>query len=66
MSKRTRRNVRSKSRRNKRSRRHRQKGGGSLPYPRRSVVVMSMDPKNLYAVPVVVSKEVAEDQILDN
>jgi hypothetical protein len=64
MSKQTRRNARSKSRRTRR--RQRKRGGGSLPYPRRSVVVMSPDPKNLYAVPVVVSKEVAEDQILDN
>jgi hypothetical protein len=64
MSKRTRKNVRSKSRRTRRSRR--QKGGGSLPYPRRSVVVMTLDPKDPYAVPVVVSKEIAEDQILDN
>jgi hypothetical protein len=64
MSKQTRRNVRSKSRRTRR--RQRKRGGGSLPYPRRSVVVMTLDPKDIYGVPVVVSKEIAEDQILDN
>jgi hypothetical protein len=37
-----------------------------LPIPRRSVAVMRLDPKDPYAVPVVVSKEIAEDQILDN
>ena len=66
MSKRTRRNARSKSRRNKKSRRLRQRGGGMLPIPRGAVAVMSLDPKDIYGVPVAVSKETAEEQILDN
>jgi hypothetical protein len=65
MSKRTRRNARSKSRHNKR-RSRKQRGGGMLPIPRGAVAVMSLDPKDIYGVPVAVSKEMAEEQILDN
>lgn len=64
MNKRTRRNVRRSKIHKKKSRK--QRGGASLPIPRRSVAVMSLDPKNIYGVPVVVSKELAEDQILEN
>ena len=65
MSKRVRRSVRSKSknRRNRRNRTHKQKGG-KLPIPRGSIAVMSLDPKDLYSVPLPVSKEMAEE-ILD-
>ena len=62
MSKRLRRSVRSKSR--SRRNRTRKQRGGKLPIPRGSIAVMSLDPKDLYAVPVAVSKEKAE-QILD-
>jgi hypothetical protein len=37
-----------------------------LPIPRGAVAVMSLDPKDIYGVPVAVSKEMAEEQILDN
>ena len=62
MSKRVRRSVRSKlkNRRNK----TRKQRGGKLPIPRGSIAVMSLDPKDLYAVPLPVSKEMAEE-ILD-
>jgi len=65
MSKRVRRSVRSKSknRRNRRNRTRKQKGG-KLPIPRGSIAVMSLDPKDLYSVPLPVSKEMAEE-ILD-
>jgi len=62
MSKRVRRSVRSKlkNRRNK----TRKQRGGKLPIPRGSIAVMSLDPKDLYSVPLPVSKEMAEE-ILD-
>ena len=65
MSKRVRRSVRSKlkNRRNRQNRTHKQKGG-KLPIPRGSIAVMSLDPKDLYSVPLPVSKEMAEE-ILD-
>ncbi len=62
MSKRLRRSVRSKSK-NRRNRTCKQRGG-KLPIPRGSIAVMSLDPKDLYAVPLPVSKEMAEE-ILD-
>lgn len=37
-----------------------------LPIPRGAVAVMSLDPKDIYGVPVAVSKKTAEEQILDN
>ena len=68
MSKRVRRSVRSKlknrrNRRNRQNRTHKQRGG-KLPIPRGSIAVMSLDPKDLYSVPLPVSKEMAEE-ILD-
>jgi hypothetical protein len=65
MSKRVRRSVRSKSK-NRRNRRNitRKQRGGKLPIPRGAIAVMSLDPKNLYSVPLPVSKEMAEE-ILD-
>ena len=65
MSKRVRRSVRSKlkNRRHRRNRTRKQKGG-KLPIPRGSIAVMSLDPKDLYSVPLPVSKEMAEE-ILD-
>ena len=65
MSKRVRRSVRSKlkNRRNRLNRTRKQKGG-KLPIPRGSIAVMSLDPKDLYSVPLPVSKEMAEE-ILD-
>ena len=62
MSKRVRRSVRSKSK-NRRNKTRTQKGG-KLPIPRGSIAVMSLDPKDLYSVPLPVSKEMAEE-ILD-
>jgi len=62
MSKRLRRSVRSKLK-NRRNRTRKQRGG-KLPIPRGSIAVMSLDPKNLYSVPLPVSKEMAEE-ILD-
>ena len=62
MSKRVRRSVRSKLK-NRRNKTRKQKGG-KLPSPRGSIAVMSLDPKDLYSVPLPVSKEMAEE-ILD-
>ena len=62
MSKRVRRSVRSKSK-NRRNKTRKQRGG-KLPIPRGSIAVMSLDPKDLYSVPLPVSKEMAEE-ILD-
>lgn len=62
MSKRVRRSVRSKLK-NRRNKTRKQKGG-KLPIPRGSIAVMSLDPKDLYSVPLPVSKEMAEE-ILD-
>lgn len=69
MSKRLRKSVRSKSRsrRRNRTRKHTRNytGGGTLPIPRGSVAIMSLDPTDKYGVPVAVSKEMAEEQILN-
>lgn len=43
----------------------RQRGGGTLPIPRGSVASMSLDAKDEYAVPVLVSRELAEQELLE-
>lgn len=39
--------------------------GGSLPIPRGAIASMSLDPTDEYSVPVLVRKEEAEEQILE-
>ena len=58
---------RTKVRRNKTHRyRHRKhRGGGTLPIPRGAIASMSLDPKDEYGVPVLVRRELAEEEILD-
>ena len=58
-----------KTRRNKKqrrlfSRRRQYKGGANLPVPNGSVVAVELDPKDRYGVPVLVSKEIYEDEII--
>jgi len=55
---------RRKALKTRRHRRHRQRGGG-LPIPRGAVASMSLDAKDEYAVPVLVSRELAEEELLD-
>jgi hypothetical protein len=60
---------RRQSRRSKRrflSRRRRQRGGADLPVPKGSVVAVDLDPKDAYSVPVLLSKDVYEDEILED
>ena len=54
-----------KSRKIRKTRRQRQRGGGTLPIPRGSVAAMSLDGKDEYAVPVLVRREIAEEELLD-
>lgn len=55
-----------KNRRRTRNRKSRRKQrGGSLPIPRGSIVSMSLDAKDEYAVPVLVRRELAEEELLD-
>ena len=56
-----------KARRALKTRRNRntQRGGGTLPIPRGSVASMSLDAKDEYAVPVLIRREVAEEELLD-
>ena len=53
-----------KSRRALKTRKQRQAGGG-LPIPNGAVAAMSLDAKDEYAVPVLVRKEVAEEELVD-
>ena len=55
-----------KNRRRTRNRQSRRKQrGGSLPIPRGSIASMSLDAKDEYAVPVLVRRELAEEELLD-
>ena len=55
-----------KARKQRRARKtRRQRGGGTLPIPRGSVASMSLDAKDEYAVPVLVSRELAEQELLE-
>jgi len=55
-----------KNRRRTRNRKSRRKQrGGSLPIPRGSIASMSLDAKDEYAVPVLVRRELAEEELLD-
>lgn len=58
-------NKRKKTLKNKRKHTKKYKGGGTLPVPRGSVVSMLLDPTDEYSAPVMVSKEIAEKEILD-
>ncbi len=59
-----------KSRRNKKQRRlfsrRRYKGGANLPVPNGSIVAVELDPKDRYGVPILVSKEIYEDEVLED
>lgn len=49
------------------SRRRRQRGGGAdLPVPEGSVVGVNLDPKDAYSVPILVSKAIYEDEVLED
>jgi len=55
-----------KNRRRTRNRKSRRKQrGGSLPIPRGSIASMSLDAKDEYAVPILVRRELAEEELLD-
>ena len=55
-----------KARKQRRARKTRkQRGGGTLPIPRGSVASMSLDAKDEYAVPVLVRRELAEEELLE-
>lgn len=56
---------RKKLRRNKTHRHRKHRGGGTLPIPRGAIASMSLDPKDEYGVPVLVRRELAEEEILD-
>ena len=64
----TRRHRKHKANRRKTQRRrgHRKhRGGGTLPIPRGAIASMSLDPKDEYGVPVLVRRELAEEELLD-
>ena len=64
----TRRHRKHKAHRRKTQRRrgHRKhRGGGTLPIPRGAIASMSLDPKDEYGVPVLVRRELAEEELLD-
>jgi hypothetical protein len=54
-----------KARRAFKTRRQRRQQGGGLPIPRGAVASMSLDAKDEYAVPVLVRREVAEEELLE-
>jgi len=54
-----------KARRALKTRRQRRQQGGGLPIPRGAVASMSLDAKDEYAVPVLVRREVAEEELLE-
>jgi len=62
--------MKRKIRRSKKTRRHKihrhrkHRGGGTLPIPRGAIASMSLDPKDEYGVPVLVRRELAEEEIL--
>jgi len=62
----TRKGRKNRNRRRTRNRKLRRKQrGGSLPIPRGSIASMSLDAKDEYAVPVLVRRELAEEELLD-
>jgi hypothetical protein len=42
------------------------RGGANLPVPNGSVVAVELDPKDRYGVPILVSKEIYEDEVLED
>ena len=55
-----------KGRKNRRNRKtYRKQRGGGLPIPRGSIASMSLDAKDEYAVPVLVRRELAEEELLE-
>lgn len=55
-----------KGQKNRRSRKtYRKQRGGGLPIPRGSIASMSLDAKDEYAVPVLVRRELAEEELLE-
>lgn len=64
-SKRSRR-TRHKRRRQVFSRRRVYRGGADLPVPEGSVVAVDLDPKDPYSVPVLLSKNVYENEVLED
>ena len=65
---RKRRSTRGQKKRSSKTRRflrRRQNGGANLPVPEGSVIGVNLDPKDAYTVPVLVSKNLFEDEILD-
>lgn len=55
-----------KNRKNRKSRKiYRKQRGGGLPIPRGSIASMSLDAKDEYAVPVLVRRELAEEELLE-
>jgi len=54
-----------KARRALKTRRQRRQQGGGLPIPRGSIASMSLDAKDEYAVPVLVRRELAEEELLE-
>jgi hypothetical protein len=50
----------------RRRRQSRQRGGADLPVPKGSVVGVDLDPKDAYSVPVLLSKNVYEEDILED
>lgn len=52
--------------RKKQRRTQRQRGGADLPVPRGSVVAVDLDPKDAYSVPVLLTKETYEDEVLED
>ena len=62
----TRKGRKNRNRRRTRNRKlRRRQRGGSLPIPRGSIASMSLDAKDEYAVPVLVRRELAEEELLD-
>jgi hypothetical protein len=72
MKRRTARRRLSRKRKNRRSfsrrvsRKYQRGGGANLPVPEGSVVGVDLDPKDPYSVPVLISKSVYENEVLDD
>ena len=60
--------MRSKKQKTRRGRfsRRRQRGGADLPVPEGSVVGIHLDPKDAYSLPVLVSKNLYENEVLED
>jgi hypothetical protein len=50
----------------RKTRRQKQRGGADLPVPEGSVVGVNLDPKDAYTVPVLVSKNLYEKEVLED